>query len=291
MSKRSGRQATATRQSPQKQRQQQQRQPQQQQRQPQQQQQKVKSPVQAQTKVLTTDTDVISAEQAKREARLQRQAAARAAAEQRKRAARLRRVGIWSAVAVVVAGLIGWMWWAEESKPGDSVPVMSVRNHLSSASDPHAAYNSDPPTSGPHTEQLPEFKVYTTTVAPEMLVHGLEDGGVVMYYRTGTEQAEIDKLAQIAKVYHDIGGGRSHVILAPHDNLSHPIVLTAWGRIDRLDAFDEARIRRFIDEYVGWDHHEGAEGRRIPEAFRLFWHCRERPRPCRGRGASACRGR
>ena len=39
-----------------------------------------------------------------------------------------------------------------------------------------------------------------------------------------------------------------------------PIVLTAWGRQDRMAAVDEARIRKFIDEYVGIDHHEGSEG-------------------------------
>jgi len=33
------------------------------------------------------------------------------------------------------------------------------------------------------------------------------------------------------------------------------IALTAWTRIDTLNDFDEARIDRFIEAYVGIDHH------------------------------------
>lgn len=45
------------------------------------------------------------------------------------------------------------------------------------------------------------------------------------------------------------------VILAPYPGLKQRIALTAWGRIDTFDDFDEARIQRFIRAYRGIDHH------------------------------------
>jgi hypothetical protein len=34
------------------------------------------------------------------------------------------------------------------------------------------------------------------------------------------------------------------------------IASTAWGRIDRLDEYDEERIVAFIDAYRGLDRHK-----------------------------------
>lgn len=42
-----------------------------------------------------------------------------------------------------------------------------------------------------------------------------------------------------------------------------PIVLTAWGRIEKLDAFDETVIARFTRAYREIDHH-------LPSLF-LTW--------------------
>jgi hypothetical protein len=125
-------------------------------------------------------------------------------------------------------------------------------------------YNVDPPTNGPHVEAVPQFKIYTEPITNELAMHGLEDGGVIINYRPDLDKPTVDRLAAITTSYLELGGGRSHVILQPYPNLSHPIVLTTWRRIDRLDAFDEPRIRRFVDAYVGIDHHEGTEGKRIP---------------------------
>ena len=59
----------------------------------------------------------------------------------------------------------------------------------------------------------------------------------------------VDQLAGVVRSYHD------HVILAPYPNMDNRIALTAWGRIDSFDEFDEERIVAFIDAYAGSDHH------------------------------------
>lgn len=152
----------------------------------------------------------------------------------------------------------------EAIEPGQLVDAMPNRQHLPDGEVSPILYNSDPPTNGPHVSQVPAFKVYTEPITKELAVHGLEDAGVIINYRPDLDKASVDKLASIAVSYEELGGGKGHVTMAPYPNLSNPVVLTAWRRIDRLDVLDEARIRRFIDAYVGIDHHEGSEGRRIP---------------------------
>ncbi len=57
-----------------------------------------------------------------------------------------------------------------------------------------------------------------------------------------------DKLAIFLKEY-------QRVVVVPRINLDKQIALTAWGKIDKLDSFDENRIRAFIDTY----HNKGPE--------------------------------
>jgi hypothetical protein len=184
---------------------------------------------------------------ARRQARLQRQAEARAAAERRRRSARLRRVGIIAAIAVLVAGGVAGLWWREASKPGEAV-AQQPSPHIGSVDEPHS-YTTDPPTSGPHLSGIAPWGVSSVPITRELQVHNLEDGGVIINYRPDLDKATVDRLADIARGY------TTDLIMAPYPDLSHPIVLTTWGRIDRLDALDEARIRRFVDEYRGKDHH------------------------------------
>ncbi len=45
------------------------------------------------------------------------------------------------------------------------------------------------------------------------------------------------------------------VILAPYPELEARIALTAWGRVDTMDGFDQEHIRMFIRAHRGRDHH------------------------------------
>jgi hypothetical protein len=197
---------------------------------------------------------------------MNRQAEARAAAERRRRMKDLRRYGIIAAVVLVLIGIGVALYMNEANKPGQAVSAMANRSHIPANSVSPAPYNTDPPTNGPHVDQLPEWKVYTTPITNELAVHGLEDGAVIINYKSSLDKESVDKLASIATSYIQIGGGRGRVVMTPHDSagMTDPIVLTTWTRIDRLGTVDEARIRRFIDTYVGIDHHEGREGVRIP---------------------------
>jgi hypothetical protein len=200
---------------------------------------------------------------ARKEARLQRQAQARAEAERRQRTQKMRTYSIVAVAVVAVVAIATFFIMREANKPGQSVPIMLERNHLTNATDAHVAYTTDPPTSGPHTQAVPQFKVYTEPIDKELQVHGLEDGGVIVNYKPDLDKPTVDKLASLVGVYNGTPG-KENVVMSPYPGLSDPIVLTTWGHIDRLATFDEVRVRRFIDEYVNIDHHEGTEGQRLP---------------------------
>lgn len=174
-----------------------------------------------------------------------------AKSEQRRRTRQTRRR--WKAAALVVALLVAvgvgyFAYRAVADLPGTVMPDQGNR-HLGSASDPHEAYNSEPPTSGPHLGYIAPWGVHTRPIVRELQVHNLEDGGVLVQYNCECPDL-VEKLAAIVRKYDKF------VILAPYPEMKSRIALTAWTRIDAFDEFDERRVRRFIEAYRGIDHHK-----------------------------------
>ena len=157
--------------------------------------------------------------------------------------------GAWIAGVVVVAAAIAWFaYQAAADRPGEKLPDLG-NEHIQTASDPHVAYNSEPPTSGPHLPYIAPWGVHTRPITPELQVHNLEDGGVLVQYNCECPEL-VDKLRTIVRKYD------KYVILAPYPTMKTRIALTAWTRLDRFEEFDEKRIVRFIESYRGIDHHK-----------------------------------
>lgn len=185
--------------------------------------------------------------QVKREMK-QRVKQERAEAEIARRRRRLAgRIGRSIALATVLLGVGYWGYGKmTEEVPWTPVPILPSP-HVPIGT-PHSPYNSTPPTSGPHAPGLAPWGVHDEPVPKELQVHNLEDGGVVISYTCQECPALVAQLTTIAERY-------EHVILAPYSELDRRIALTAWGRIDTFDEFDEARIVKFIDTHIGIDHH------------------------------------
>jgi hypothetical protein len=150
---------------------------------------------------------------------------------------------------VVVAAVIAWFaYQAAANRPGEQFADQG-NEHIQTATDPHVAYNSDPPTSGPHLPYIAPWGVHTRPIPIELQVHNLEDGGVVVQYNCDCPDVA-DKLRSIVRKYD------KYVLLAPYPTMNSRIALTAWTRLDRFDVFDEKRIVRFIEAYRGIDHHK-----------------------------------
>jgi hypothetical protein len=173
------------------------------------------------------------------------------AVEERRSVRRARRRRAWIAgvsVAVVAIAVSGYLAYrAAATQPGIAVESQG-NTHIPTESTPHVAYNTDPPTSGPHLPYVAPWGVHTQPVAPELQVHNLEDGGVAVQYSCECSEL-VAKLRAIVQRYD------KQVILAPYPGMKSTIALTAWGRIDQFDEFDGKRIVRFIDAYRGIDHH------------------------------------
>ena len=147
--------------------------------------------------------------------------------------------------AVVMFGLL--IYQALRPRPGMAMPDLGNEHIVYPQT---AVYNSTPPTSGPHYESLAQWGIHTQPIPNELQVHNLEDGGVMVQYSCPEGCPEIvDALAGIVERYY------TQVILAPYPDMEARIALTSWERLDTFEAFDEARIVRFIEAYRGIDHH------------------------------------
>lgn len=171
---------------------------------------------------------------------------ARGAVRLRRRA---RRVVWWSVALIAVGAAGGGFYYHMANLPGTYMPSLG-NAHLQSATEPHVAHNSNPPTSGPHMPSIAPWGIHTQPVAKEFQVHNLEDGGVLVQYNC---PAGCPELVQQLKTV--VGRYDTRVILAPHPGMRTRIALTAWTRIDTLDEFDEERTTRVIDAYREVDHH------------------------------------
>ena len=105
----------------------------------------------------------------------------------------------------------------------------------------HPAYKSNPPTSGPHWAGVAGPGIKDEPVADELVLHSMEHGEAVVWYREGLEQAETDK---IKRAFNSASGKK--IMLARKD-LDVPVALTSWGYLLKLQTVDEAKIKEFIE--------------------------------------------
>ena len=161
--------------------------------------------------------------------------------------------GFWVYFAVMMAVLIPLQFvFAQQceqdrTRSADIQPVAL----LGSIDEPHDPYETDPPTSGPHVAELAEPGFRDGTIPDEVQVANLADGYVIVHYnaRTGpTLEAGMRRLAAELEGW--------DLIVQPDATLDPEtqVVLTAWGRLERLDQFDadaRRRIRRFVQTFSG----------------------------------------
>jgi hypothetical protein len=175
---------------------------------------------------------------AKQETKQQRKQEAREQRELEKKQAQRRqramRVGLYAAVSVVLLASAYWAYGKLTEKITWNTVATLPSPHIPLGSS-HPPYNSDPPTSGPHTDALAPWGVHNEPIAKEMQLHNLEDGGVVINYACRDCPELVDQLKAVAGRY-------DRVVLAPYPGLDRRIALTAWGKIDKFDEFDEGRI-------------------------------------------------
>ena len=109
------------------------------------------------------------------------------------------------------------------------------------------AYGTDFPTSGQHDPTPTQPGVYRVPQRPGQLVHALEHGNIVVYY----DEPPADALAALEDWASLYDGAWDGLVLTPKDGLGSVLVMTAWTRTLRFEAFDPGLAAAFIDAYRG----------------------------------------
>ena len=120
---------------------------------------------------------------------------------------------------------------------GDSYPSLG-QDHIDVGTK-HVAYNSNPPTSGPHYATPAKWGLYQNEIADETMIHNLEHGGIWISYKD-VDADTISKIESLAKAH------TYKIIVTPRANNDAKIVLASWTRLMKLDKFDEDTILNFI---------------------------------------------
>ncbi|MEK7060230.1 MAG: DUF3105 domain-containing protein [Patescibacteria group bacterium] len=106
----------------------------------------------------------------------------------------------------------------------------------------HPAYNSNPPTSGWHWgDGVAGPGIKDEPVPDELILHSMEHGAAVVWYKDDLEQSDIDK---IKEAFNNSSGKK--IMLARKD-LDVPVALTSWGYLLKLQTIDEVKIKEFIE--------------------------------------------
>ena len=156
-------------------------------------------------------------------------------------------VWVWIAAGVIVvallAGVVAWsIQKANQPVPGQAVAIQG-RDHIP-VGQSHPAYNSDPPTSGWHYDEPAKAGFYEAPLPDEQLIHNLEHGHVVISYDcsklTNCETVKTELRTLVDRFQ------RWKIVAVARENLDAPIAVTALGRIDKLDNYDEDRIVAFV---------------------------------------------
>ena len=84
------------------------------------------------------------------------------------------------------------------------------------------AWNTDPPTSGPHYGIPAIFGIYEEPLELARVVHNLEHGGIFILYGPGVPDATVDQLREF------YGDHTTGTVMAPLPKLGKQFALGAW---------------------------------------------------------------
>ncbi len=115
----------------------------------------------------------------------------------------------------------------------------------------HPPYNSDPPTSGPHYVDPAAPGFYPAPLRPEQLVHNLEHGQIVFWYRPDASEETITEIETL--IDREPPAQEAALLAAPYDGVptSDSFVLTAWGASQSCDRVSQEVVDEFRARYQG----------------------------------------
>ncbi|MBI4080225.1 MAG: DUF3105 domain-containing protein [Candidatus Levybacteria bacterium] len=131
----------------------------------------------------------------------------------------------------------------KENKPfiGQKIADMGTGLHVKRGAE-HEPYNSNPPTSGPHWgDGVAGAGIHDNVVPDELLVHSLEHGAAILWYKADLPKEQVETLKTI---FAEASGKK---IMVPRKNLDVPVALTSWNYLLKLKTIDAKKIKEFIE--------------------------------------------
>ncbi|MGH2807341.1 MAG: DUF3105 domain-containing protein [Actinomycetota bacterium] len=181
-------------------------------------------------------------------------------AEQRKEALRRNFVTIAVALLVLVLVVVAIIFQRQDEGEFGAIgpsaaeagcgPVEETesegRGHLGEG-EPHPPYETDPPTSGPHYEIPADLGFYSEPLPPEQVVHNMEHGQIVLWYRPDLPSNTIDQIEEL------VDREASATVAVPYDNIQgdDAIVFTAWTASQTCAEVSEAALNEFRRQFQG----------------------------------------
>lgn len=131
-------------------------------------------------------------------------------------------------------------WYSTKPpEPKSAAVKVTIQNRDHVATTNGVVYNSNPPTSGPHfTDWHKDWKFYDIALPTGGLIHNMEHGGVVVWYKSSVDSATKDRLKEFTE-------NNFKIIASVNEDIPAPIALSAWGVYELFDVFDEAKFKRF----------------------------------------------
>lgn len=149
-------------------------------------------------------------------------------------------------LVVTAAGVLVLAVSACDSSDGDAAAPPEGTQEFEVGTANHVAedveYSQTPPVGGAHDSAWQNCGVYREPVREEHAVHSLEHGAVWITYRPDLDDEAIQALEERAR-------GETHVLVTPFEGLSHPVVLSAWGRQLAVDSAEDERIDAFVSAF------------------------------------------
>lgn len=130
--------------------------------------------------------------------------------------------------------------------PGTAVPLEGTAHVDEGAPITYVSY---PPSSGTHYRSVSTYGFFDTQVPDGKLVHNLEHGAIVLYYRPDLPADALATLRGLATGLPPAKYGSVKIVVTPNPQLQAALQVTAWGRALPLSSVDLDEVRRF---YTAW---------------------------------------
>jgi hypothetical protein len=118
-------------------------------------------------------------------------------------------------------------------------------------------YPTNPPSGGDHWPQWATYQKHTDAVPREMLVHNMEHGGVVLWYKCTDACPEV--VAALEEVYDGAksdcplltNSAHARMVLVADPKLDTPIAASAWGATYTATCIDTESLAGFVAKVYG----------------------------------------